>query len=60
MTLEQKLMQALGEMQFQNIVLAHELEAAQARIQELSAAAEEAATPRAQQHEADHPPQSDD
>jgi len=37
MTIEQKLAQALGDLQFKIIVLTHHLEEAQARIAEMSA-----------------------
>lgn len=36
-TIEQKLTQALGELQFHNIVLAHNLEVAHERLAELEA-----------------------
>ena len=36
-TIEQKLMQALGDLQFHNIVLSHKLEEAEGRIAELEA-----------------------
>ena len=39
-TVEQKLMQALGEQQFQIVILMHQLEEAQQRITELEAVRE--------------------